>query len=281
MAFVKNDVGLNNKMKVYRAILLTLCVLSAAMAEGQTDSTRRDIPPGPAKPQVRSFRAQRAVLFRFNYTLCIPGGDLSRRFGAFSNLGGGVGLKLENGWDIRAEGSFLFSRNVYEFSMLDSLRDHEGYIIDQNGNQYNPNMTMRGYTVSAHIGRLFPIDRNQNSGIFISIGGGYIQHKIHFQNVSGFAPQLQGDYLKGYDRLTNGYMINEFIGYQFMSIKKMVNFYLGFEFMQATTQYARNWNYDLRAGDTHTRNDNYWGIRFGWILPIYGANKGEEEFIFR
>lgn len=281
MAFIKNDVGLNNKMKLFKASLLTLGILCFTGVWGQTDTIRRDVPPGTAKPQVRQFREQRAVLFRFNYTLCIPGGDLEKRFGAFSNLGGGVGIKLENGWDFRAEGSFLFTRNVNEVSMLDSLRDSEGYIIDQNGNQYNPNLSMRGFTVSAHIGRLFPIDRNRNSGIFVSIGGGFIQHKIHLQNVSGFAPQLQGDYLKGYDRLTNGYMLNEFIGYQFMSPKKMVNFYVGFEFMQGTTQYARNWNYDLRATDNRTRNDNYWGVRFGWILPIYGANKGEEEFIFR
>lgn len=280
MAFLKNSVGLNNKMSISKVFTAFILVLVSCAGFAQTDTTRKDSTRRPVMLPPREFKAQRAVLFRFNYTMCIPQADLANRFGAFSNLGGGIGLKLESGWDIRAEGSFLFSRNVVEYSMLDSLRNSEGYLVDQNGFNFQPQLSMRGYTVSAHIGRLFPVGRNRNSGIFFSLGGGFIQHRLHFQNVSSLAPQLQGDYVKGYDRLTNGYYINEFIGYQFMSIKKMVNFYVGLEFAQGRTEHARNWNYDLMGPDTRSRTDNYWGIRIGWILPIYGANRDEDEFIF-
>lgn len=280
MAFLKNDVGLNLIMVLKKTLLVLVVLLTTMVGFAQTDTTRRAAKTPVQEPARREFKAQRAVLFRFNYTPCFATNDLAKRFGTFSSLGGSVGYKFENGLDIRAEGSFLFGRNIKEYSVLDSLRNSDGYVIDQKGNNYNPSISMRGYTFSAHIGKLFPVSRNRNSGIFVSFGGGFIQHKLHFQNLS-VSPQLSGDYLKGYDRLTNGYMLNEYIGYQFMSIKKMINFYVGLEFVQGTTTYARNWNYDLMGPDNRSRKDNYWGIRFGWILPIYTANKGEDEFIFR
>jgi len=283
MVFVKNNVGLATDMKLKVIFAFLFIIALSATATGQRDSIRTvdSIRPKP-KPSVnRIFTPQRAVLFRFNYTAAIPGGDLVKRFGGFSNLGMSVGLKLESGWDLRIEGGFLFSRNVKEYTVLDSIRNSDGYLTDQNGYNFDPVISMRGYTVGAHIGKLFPVDRNQNSGILVSLGGGFIQHKLHFQKLNNGAPQVTPAYLKGYDRLTNGFVINEFIGYQYLSMKGLINFYAGIEFAQGSTQYARNWNYDLMGPDNRRRRDNYWGIRIGWILPIYGTNKGQDEFYFR
>jgi hypothetical protein len=285
MPFLKNNVGLSFQMKISKALILFFILIPVGGLLAQTDSTVRNRTPTPQRPVSKrspgDFKPQRAVMFRFNYTMCIPQADLAKRFGAFSSLGGSIGMKWESGWDLRAEGSFLFGRNVVEYSSLDSIRGSDGYIIDQTGSTFNPQLSLRGFTAGAHLGRLFPVGRNRNSGIFVSLGGGFIQHRLHFQSVSNYAQQLQGDYLKGYDRLTNGSYTTEFIGYQHMSAKKLVNFYVGFEFTQGRTQFARNWNYDLMASDKHNRVDNYWGIRLGWILPIYTANHDEDEFIFR
>lgn len=278
MPFIKNAVGLTFETmarKVY--ILLSFLLLTTAVV-AQTDSTK-EVEQKPA-PE-RSFMSQRAVLFRFNYIYTIPTADLAKRFTFIAQLGGSVGMKFENGWDLRAEGSFMFSKYVAEYSVFDSIANKDGYLVDRSGYNFLPNISMRGFTAGLHLGRLFPLGRNHNSGILVSLGAGFIQHRLHFQNLSSLAPQVSGDILKGYDRLTNGYTINQFVGYQYMSMNKMLNFYVGLDFAQGRTQYARNWNNDLRGPDTRTRADNYWGIRLGWILPIYGTNRGEDEFIFR
>jgi hypothetical protein len=92
-------------------------------------------------------------------------------------------------------------------------------------------------------------------------------------------PQLTGNYKKGYDRLTNGLAINEFIGYQMLSTNKRVNFYFGFEFTQGFTQSRRDFDFDTRSADTQKRFDSLMGIRAGWILPFY-VGKGAAEIYY-
>ena len=264
------------RKSLYTIIFFLLSVVAMA----QTDSTRKAVPEvKPAPP--KEFKAQRAVLFRFNYVYTVPTADLAKRFTFIAQLGGSVGMKFESGWDLRAEASYMFSKYVAENNVFDSIAGSNGYLVDRNGYNFYPDISMRGFTVGAHLGRLFPLGRNRNSGILVSVGAAFIQHRLHFQNLSNVAPQVTGEILKGYDRLTNGYTINQFIGYQFMGMNKMLNFYVGLDFAQGRTQYARNWNNDLMGSDERQRADNYWGIRLGWILPIYGTNRGEDEFIFR
>lgn len=262
--------------------ILTVFFLVTVSVSAQTDSTTIDstkkIEIKPAPPMV--YNPQRAVLFRFHYVYSIPQADFAKRYTFFAQLGGSVGMKFESGWDLRVEGNFLFSKFVAENGVFDSIKGSNGFIIDRNGFQFDPQISMRGYSFSAHLGKLFPLGRNQNSGIFISGGVGFLQHRLHFQNGNTTAPQISGDLIDGYDRLTNGYYFNEFIGYQHMSANKLRNFFVGVEFAQGKTKYARNWNNDLMAPDDRERADNYWGFRIGWILPIYTGNKGQEEYTF-
>lgn len=265
----------------YIYILFALLLFSAsaiAQNNGTTGDSTRKLKTKIARSPL--FSPQRVVLFRFNYTYTIPQADLAKRFTFIAQLGGSVGMKFESGWDFRLEGNFLFSRFVAERGVFDSLRGSDGFIIDRNGFNFDPQISMRGYSFSAHVGKLFPLGQNQNSGIFISGGVGFIQHRLHFENLTNFAPQLSGNILDGYDRRTNGIYFNEFVGYQHMSSNKLRNFYVGLEFAQGNTQYARNWNHDLMAPGDSQRRDNYWGIRIGWILPIYTGNRGQREYTF-
>ena len=278
MPFIKNKVGLTFETMTRKVYIFLFFLLLSAVGIAQTDSTKKVMQKPAAE---RAFMPQRAFLFRFNYVYTVPTADLAKRFSFIAQLGGSAGIKFENGWDLRAEGSFMFSKYVTEYSVFDSIANNNGYLVDRSGYNFLPDISMRGFTAGVHLGRLFPIGRNRNSGIFVSLGANFIQHRLHFQNLSSLAPQVSGDILKGYDRLTNGYTINQFIGYQYMGMNKMLNFYVGLDFAQGRTQYASNWNNDLMGPDTRTRADNYWGIRLGWILPIYGTNRGEDEFIFR
>ena len=51
--------------------------------------------------------------------------------------------------------------------------------------------------------------------------------------------------------------------------KNTFNFYIGLEFYQAWTMNRRDFNFDTMECDDTERNDYLFGIRAGWILPIY------------
>jgi len=101
------------------------------------------------------------------------------------------------------------------------------------------------------------------------LGGGYMQHKINIYDVGKNVPQLNNDFKKGYDRLTGGFGLNQFIGYLHLSNNKIANFYAGFEFNQAFTKGMRGYQYDLMKEDNIKRTDIQIGFRIGWILPLY------------
>ena len=109
-------------------------------------------------------------------------------------------------------------------------------------------------------------------------GGGYLSHKISMYDVGKNIPQIHGNLMKGYDRLTGGVSINQFIGYMWMSQNKISNFYFGFELQEAFTKGLRGWQYDLMAKDDKQRLDLLYGFRFGWLLPLY--KKAPKEFYY-
>jgi hypothetical protein len=76
-------------------------------------------------------------------------------------------------------------------------------------------------------------------------------------------------YQTGYDRLTNGGMLSQFIGYQYMGVRKKVNFDGGIEFSEGFLKGRRLWNYARNAPDNAREMDVLIGIKVGWILPKY------------
>jgi len=120
------------------------------------------------------------------------------------------------------------------------------------------------------------VNSNKRSGIRVTIGAGLLQHKVRIQDESGTARQIAGDLIEGYDQLSNGLALEQFIGYQYLSINRGANFFAGFEFSQAFTENRRNSNFATRTRDTTKRIDVLTGFRIGWTIPIYVGEKGED-----
>ncbi|MEN0002686.1 MAG: hypothetical protein AAF798_01035 [Bacteroidota bacterium] len=220
------------------------------------------------------------ILLNLAYGYQQPGGDLSERFGYNFNLGGGLEyITSKSNLIFGAEGYFMFGDQV-KFDVLDNLRNDEGNIIGNDRFPANLQLRQRGFYIGALVGKLFPISKkNKRSGIRLTGSIGVLQHQIRIQrDPNRSVPQLLGDYEKGYDRLTNGLALNQFIGYQLLSSNKRINFYIGLEFTQAFTQSRRDFDFDTRMEDNEQRFDMLIGIKGGWVLPFYFGRGSEEIF---
>jgi len=213
-----------------------------------------------------------------SYGFHMPDGDLYERFGNHSTIGAYAGYKSKKNHFFAVEWNYIFGEDVKENGILDSIMTSDGYVIDQEGKLADLRIFERGFTLHAQYGHLFPIKEispNRNSGILVTFGIGIMQHKIRILDNGGRSPQLSGDYLKGYDRMTSGLSLSQFVGYWYMSNSRFVNFYVGFEAMQGFTKSRRSWDFDLMRADTRQRTDLTWGARAGWVIPLYRRNKRE------
>ncbi|HYG51297.1 MAG TPA: hypothetical protein VD905_10365 [Flavobacteriales bacterium] len=211
----------------------------------------------------------RITAVRLSYAAQLPAGNMVQRFGWNSQLGLHVDYKTTGNVLFGLESSFIFGKKVKE-DVMSNLRTSDSAIIDQNGAYAIVLAYERGFMINAYTGYLWSkIGPNPNSGLLIKAGVGFLQHKIRIEHNKNPVPALSDEYLYGYDRLTNGINFTEFIGYQLLSNSRLLNFFAGFEFTQGFTQSRRDWNFNEYKKDETKRKDYLYGIRVGWILPLY------------
>jgi hypothetical protein len=231
--------------------------------------------------------AQRKSLRDSSYSLPIiglhisgemPAADLAHRFGNSMSVGMPFLYKTSSNWVFGLEGNYFFGTKIKEQPMR-NLVNIDGTITDVNGNPATFRLNERGWSTYAVCGRVFnKLGHNKNSGLMTWIGLGYLTHKISIYDVGHTLPQVHGDLVKGYDKLTGGIATSQFIGYLFMSQNRIANFYAGFEFQEAFTKGLRGFQYDTMASDGQSRLDILCGVRFGWLLPLY--KKAPKDFYY-
>lgn len=203
----------------------------------------------------------------------LPQNNLAERFGP--NFSAGVDLiwKSKHNFLFGVEGSYFWSKNVRE-DVVACMKNSDGFITDNEGYPADLRLTERGWNFYANVGKLFPkTGHNPNSGMFFTVGAGYMQHKIKLYDANQKIAAIKGDLKKGYDRLSGGFALTQFLGYQYLSNNRLANFNFGFEFYEGFTQSFRGFNYDTGLNDTQKRMDILIGFRFTWILPLYKRTK--------
>jgi hypothetical protein len=211
-----------------------------------------------------------------SYGYYLPAGDMVKRFGNSSALQLNVDFKTRFNWILGVNGSYFFGKDIKE-SLFEGIKTSGGNIISEDGEFADVRLYERGFTVSGSIGRLITFKRpNPNSGIRVDIGLGFMQHKIRIETIGNKVPQLSKEYKKGYDKLSNGFLLTESIGYQYLSNNRLANIYIGIDFMQGFTKSRRSYDYDMMQRDTRKRVDILLGGRIAWILPLY--KKAPAEF---
>lgn len=215
-----------------------------------------------------------AHLIQIDLGIGLPAGDMSDRFGLHAIVGGGYQYKTNKNWLIGVSGGYIYGNTVREDSILNNLRNDAGFLIGSDGLQYDPILWESGINFKFEVGKITNLlSLNPNSGLAFTGGIGFLQHRIWIYIDETNVPQLSNEYRKGYDRLTNGFMLNQYIGYYMFSNKYFVNFRGGIEFQEAFTQNRRTTNYDTGLTDDTKRFDMLINLKISWNLPIFEEPK--------
>jgi hypothetical protein len=217
------------------------------------------------------------LLMNVMYGGHLPEGDLKDRFGGNFSAGLGLELLTQKNYLFGVQTHFHFGSEVKE-DVLAPLRSEEGLIFDEGYLIADVKLRQRALYFGGHIGKIFRLNQEGGrSGLKATIGAGFLQHKIRVQDAPlTSVPQLSKEYKKGYDRLTNGLALSQFIGYHHLDPKRLVNFLAGFEFTQAFTQNRRSFNFDTRTKEDRSRLDLLFGFRIGWTLPFYVGESADD-----
>ncbi len=198
----------------------------------------------------------------------LPAADLAKRFGNNQSIGLGVDWISAKHFIIGVQSNYYYGKKVKE-NVLNNLYTKEGFLFGKDFTPANILTRERGFDVMLVLGKIWVPKTAENiRGLRTTFGVGFLQHKIRIQDDSRTITQLTGDYIKGYDRLTNGLALSQFIGYQYISNNKRANFYGGFEITEAFTSSKRAWDWDTNSADTKKRLDLLYGLKIGWILPL-------------
>lgn len=227
------------------------------------------------KPSIPKY-----ILAHLSFSFQSPGADLGDRFGWNNSAGLGLELLNRKNFIFGVQVDFMFGTRVKE-DVLANLRTSDGKIVGNNAGLSTVKLTQRGWNGQVLFGKLFPFSKkNPRSGIRTTIGGGMLQHKIRIQqDPQSLVPQTIDIYAAGYDRLSNGLSLTEFIGYQKISENRTINFIFGVEFIQGFTQNRRDFNFDTRTEDNTKQFDFIIGGKMSWTIP-FEINKNSDELFY-
>lgn len=216
----------------------------------------------------------KASIINIDLGVGLPAGDMADRFGGHFLVGIGYQYKFENNVLFGGMGHYFFGNRVTEENLLDNVLTEDGYVIGNDGLLYTPIVGEQGFDVSLQMGKITKLFAfNPNSGVTWLAGIGLMEHNISFYIDDNYTPQLSKEYKKGYDRLSNGFMLNQFLGYYVFSDKSFINFRAGFEFQEAFTKNRRGIDFDTQNIDHDMRFDMMISFKLSWNLCIYEKPK--------
>lgn len=214
------------------------------------------------------------ILISPNYSYQFPIADMKDIYGNNSLIG--IDISKINNQNILYgfSGHFIFSDNIKDTTILDHLMDANRNIIDENGQIANVLLQQRGFSFYTKLGYFYPLKHN-SSGLLSYMGLGFLQHKIRIDIRNSNTPQLSKENLEMYDQLSNGIITSGFLGYMHISKKNHAHIYIGIECIRGFTKNRRNYNYNAGGAIKELRNDSFFGIKFGWIIPVGKRNTKE------
>ncbi|MBS1772143.1 MAG: hypothetical protein JST82_04740 [Bacteroidetes bacterium] len=218
-------------------------------------------------------------IFSVNGNYDMPAGNMAKRFGNNFRIGGEIFYKTKSNWIFGPKFDFITGGKIKEDSLLINVKDANNTIINIDGERIGYGTFERGYMAGVQAGKIFNIGKkSSDNGIAVLTSVGFMQHKINIFDRTSTIVQLKKENKKGYDRLTNGLYIEEYICYNYFANNGLINFHIGLDFTLGITKGRRDYLYDVMRTDDKQRFDILFGIRGGWYLPIF--KRKSEEFFF-
>lgn len=211
--------------------------------------------------------------------------DVQETYKFTYHVGGQFLIKNRTNWLYGFSGEFMFGENVGVPELMQNVFP----VYGASGAPLAATVGMRGFNFMAQGGKIVPLGKkpNRNSGLLFMLGAGFIQHQILLDFRGDLAPQADGDYLKGYDRMHNGFALSQFIGYMYLGNNRSLNFFGGAEIIQGFTRNRRLYNYDTMSPDIRDKFELYIGLKVGYIFPFYKKGAGadnrnrDKEYFYR
>lgn len=214
----------------------------------------------------------------FGYGMEFPFGDMADRYSSNLKFTLGGERVTKNNWIYGIEFAFMFGDTVKE-DPLAQLRLSNDELLGADNAYADVFQRQRGAFLGFNVGKIISFNEKSRSGLRITGAFGILAHKIRIIDESRSLPQIEGDYLKGYDRLTRGFALREFVGYQHISEDKRINFYIGLEFTQGFTKHIRAIDFDSGLPpDPATRFDGLVSLKAAWVLPFFDDYVDEQVF---
>ena len=247
----------------------------------------------PAQAQEELFGSSAAekrhsgFILNGNASADIPLMDMAKRFGADYRVGASLTYKTNKNWIFGVKYDFLLGNNTKEDSLAYNIRDkYSGsfngkvfQVLNVNGERIGVPVYERGFLWGLQIGKIIPLKKGQkDNGLMLLTSGGMMQHRINIFARDGDVAQIQGDYMKGYDRLTQGFFVEQFVGYVYFSKNRFVNFNIGLDLAWGFTQGKRAYLFDVGHADLDKRNDVLFGLRGAWMIPIFRPKSEDISF---
>lgn len=193
---------------------------------------------------------------------------MGQRFPGFWGIQTGAYYQSQSNFTAGIHVTPLFGSVVTQSNVFGSIVGSTGALIDKNGNPGVIRMYMRGVSLLGTVGKIIPLStRKTYSGLEFRAGAGYLNHKIRMQYDASTLPQLDGDYMDGYDRLSNGLLLQQAIYFQYVDIQTL-SFFAGIECNQGLTKSRRAWTYPSKSAEDRLRKDIYFGLSAGILIPI-------------
>jgi len=144
----------------------------------------------------------------------LPLGAFSERVALVYPVGGGFFRQSAKGWQWGATAYFIFGEEIKEPGFASNLLP----IIAGDGSFPGIGATFQGIMTGGFVGKVLPLGKpNGNSGFAFRFGGGYLSSWYALRASGGLVPQLAAPYDKGYDRMSTGFYLSQWFGYQLMS----------------------------------------------------------------
>jgi len=213
----------------------------------------------------------------FGYQIPFGSGYLSSTFGNNFNIGTGLIIKSKQNWTFDLYFNYMFGSDVVlaDSAILGSMVNSNGDIIDENGLKATIYLEGRYWTTGLGVGKLIPLNRWKNSGIWIKTNFGLFSHQIYITDPDNGVTQLDKDtYRKGYDQLSLGFSSSQFVGYLFMHKKRILSFYTGIEVTEIWSKPIRSYNFLLGPSSSlPVKFSGLIALKIGWIVPLFEDKK--------